>query len=376
MENNARKIVVAGLICLDLTPVLKQKPVTRIDEVMQPGKLVHSNGIIIHIGGAVANTGLGLKKLGADALLMAKVGDDFFGHIIIDELKHYDAADYIKVSENHSTSYSIVIAIPGIDRIFIHDAGVSDTFSIEDLNLDVIKKASIFHFGYPPTMRNMYINGGAECIKIFKTVKELGVATSVDMAVVDPGSGSGREDWYSIVKNLIPHVDFFLPSAEELSFMIDREGYNQLVKKADKGDIMNVISREYVKELADTLISWGAKVVLVKCGVSGIYMRTGSREQMEKIGDSIKDTMRGWEDVDYFQPSFDPGKVLSGTGAGDASIAGFLYAIQCGYPWKRCVELAAAAGASCVTAYDSLSGLKPLSELNKMIEAGWPLLKW
>lgn len=38
---------------------------------------------------------------------------------------------------------------------------------------------------------------------------------------------------------------------------------------------------------------------------------------------------------------------------------------------EQCMHLAAATGASCVAAYDALSGLKPLKELEKKIEAGW-----
>ena len=38
---------------------------------------------------------------------------------------------------------------------------------------------------------------------------------------------------------------------------------------------------------------------------------------------------------------------------------------------EECMHLAAAAGASCVAAYDALSGLKPLDELRKKIASGW-----
>ena len=37
----------------------------------------------------------------------------------------------------------------------------------------------------------------------------------------------------------------------------------------------------------------------------------------------------------------------------------------------ECARLAAATGASCVTAYDALSGLLPFEELRQKMEAGW-----
>jgi sugar/nucleoside kinase (ribokinase family) len=52
-----------------------------------------------------------------------------------------------------------------------------------------------------------------------------------------------------------------------------------------------------------------------------------------------------------------------------------LTAVLKGYPPEHCVRLAAAAGASCVTAYDALSGLLPFEELEKKIDQGWEKAK-
>ncbi len=78
-----------------------------------------------------------------------------------------------------------------------------------------------------------------------------------------------------------------------------------------------------------------------------------------------------WGDLEFFEKSFVPDVILSGTGAGDTSIAAFLKAALDGYPPKRCVQLAAATGASCITAYDALSGLKSFPELIRRIGSGW-----
>ena len=42
-----------------------------------------------------------------------------------------------------------------------------------------------------------------------------------------------------------------------------------------------------------------------------------------------------------------------------------------GYPVERCIQLAAAQGASCVEEVDTLSGLHTLPELEAKIAAGW-----
>ena len=79
-----------------------------------------------------------------------------------------------------------------------------------------------------------------------------------------------------------------------------------------------------------------------------------------------------WSYREGFEPSYIPEQVVSGTGAGDTSIAAFLTAMLNGKSLADCLHLAAAEGASCVAAIDALSGLKTLDELQQKISAGWP----
>lgn len=72
-----------------------------------------------------------------------------------------------------------------------------------------------------------------------------------------------------------------------------------------------------------------------------------------------------------FEKSYVPERILSGTGAGDTSIAAFLTAMLERYPLEEAMQLATATGASCVAAYDALSGLHPLDELSEKIKNGW-----
>ena len=78
-----------------------------------------------------------------------------------------------------------------------------------------------------------------------------------------------------------------------------------------------------------------------------------------------------WADIALFEKSYQPERVLFATGAGDTSIAAFLTSMLSGKTPERCVQLAAATGACCVAAYDALSGLKSLEELEWKIDDGW-----
>lgn len=345
------KIIAAGHICLDITPLFPAEKTGAAAELLLPGTLLRMEGADVHTGGSVANTGLALRFFGADVRLMGKLGDDAFGRMILDILAAHgcDGAD-MAVEKGGVSSYSVVLAIPGQDRIFLHAPGVNDSFCCEDLDFKRIAEARHFHFGYPPLMRRMYENGGAELVTLFRRVKAMGLSTSLDMAAVDPASEAGRQDWKAILRAVVPYVDYFLPSAEELCFMLDRGRYGEWMSRG--GDVTATldIARD-IRPLADELLAMGAHTVLIKCGAKGLYYRT--------------------EETEGFQKSFVPDRVCSATGAGDSCIAAFLAAVLEGKTLENAAALAAAAGASCVSGYDAISGLKPLQELESRIAAGW-----
>ena len=64
-----KKVIVAGHICIDITPEIKGKPAGSIQDLFSPGSLINVGAADIHTGGLVANTGLAMKFLGADVSL-------------------------------------------------------------------------------------------------------------------------------------------------------------------------------------------------------------------------------------------------------------------------------------------------------------------
>ena len=53
-----KKVIVAGHICLDITPVFPGKKIRSLGEFLTPGKLLNVEAADVHTGGSVANTGL------------------------------------------------------------------------------------------------------------------------------------------------------------------------------------------------------------------------------------------------------------------------------------------------------------------------------
>ncbi len=349
-----KTVAAAGHICLDITPIFGNGAVCNVSDILKPGRLVQMNGINIHTGGSVANTGLALMKLGNNVKLLGKIGTDEFGQLILSILKQegYERTSDMIISPDSTTSYSVVLAIPGIDRIFLHDPGANDTFCYDDIDFDAIRDSSLFHFGYPSIMKRMYADNGSELVHIFKTAKDRHMQTSLDLAAADPDSEAGHADWCRILGNVLPYTDYFVPSFEELCFMVDRGKYDTLSASSGNGDILAQINiNRDIVPLAESVIKMGAHVVMIKCGSKGIYYRSRTE--------------------DGFIKSYRPSKIISATGAGDTCIAAFLTSILNGYSLPDSVKLAAAEGASCVEAVDALSGLRSLTELEQKIRTGW-----
>ena len=360
-----KKMIAAGHICLDITPVFPpERKSGSVAELLVPGRLLNVGAADIHTGGSVANTGLALKKLGVDVKLLGKVGDDELGSIVRRIAAEHGAGGLL-VDKDCRTSYSVVLAIPGLDRIFLHDPGANDSFRAGGIPDEALTDCDLFHSGYPPIMRGMFVNGGAELISLMKRVRSRGIATSLDLAAVDPASEAGCADWRGILSGTLPFVDFFVPSFEELCFMLDRERYERLA--AMGGDMTEKLSIEDdVIPLAEDCLSMGAGAVLIKCGTAGLYL--SCREDLT-AGERLGLDCEGWRGVSGHVPCYKAERVLSATGAGDTCIAAFLTAAAMGKAPLRCAELAAAEGAWAVTSYDSLGGLKPIEYLEAWIDA-------
>jgi sugar/nucleoside kinase (ribokinase family) len=361
--------VVAGHICLDIFPEIVAAGNERFLARVQPGHLVEIGPATFSTGGPVSNTGLVLHKLGVPTRLMAKIGADLFGQTIRDILTAYspELARGMIVDEASSTSYSLILSPPGVDRIFLHSPGANHTFGAADVDYGLVAPADVFHFGYPPVMRRMYENGGREMAEIFARVKTLGVLTSLDMAFPDPDSPAGKADWRTIFKTVLPSVDIFLPSIEELLFCLDRPLYDQLA--GPEGKLLQRITPERLHAVSAELLGMGVKIVVIKLGGRGLYVRTAAADLIRGLGHGMD--AAAWGGRELWAPCFQV-DVVGTTGSGDSTIAGFLAALLRGLPPEEAAAMAVAAGACNVEAADALSGLRSWEATRARMAAGWP----
>jgi sugar/nucleoside kinase (ribokinase family) len=355
-------IVVAGHICLDIIPDWRIGSIKTII----PGHILEMSGLKLSTGGAVANTGIALKKLGINTALLGKVGADAFGKVILEILKKEDKtlAENMIISGNEVSSYTIVLNPPDTDRIFLHYPGPNHSFTASDIPYEKIKSSRIFHFGYPPLMQKFYENDGKELVKMFQRIRKMKIITSLDMAMPDPESPAGRVDWFKFFKNVLPMVDIFMPSIDELLYMLNPEKFYKISEKKERFDIV------LLNQLAGQLIDYGTKVVAIKLGDQGLYLRT---YQTQKSNLSYIINHKDWDYRQLLSPCFAT-EVKGTTGTGDATIAGFLAQLLEGGEPEKCITLATAVGACCVEAIDATDGIRPLPEIIKRVTSGWERL--
>ena len=365
----AKKIVVAGHVSLDLTPKFNMKTgVSSIGDVIKPGKLVNVGKVAIAPGGCVTNTGLALKKFGADVRLIAKVGKDEFADILYEKYREQGAEPNFIVSEDDATSYTIVIAPKGCDRAFLHDSAANDSFKEEDIDYEVVKEADYFHFGYPTLMKEFYRSDKDELQNMYRKVKKLNLITSLDVTAVDPESETADIDWNKRLSEVLPYVDFFMPSIEELCLMLDREKYYEMQKRGSDDVCLYLSLSEDVIPMAEKVLNLGCKGVLIKCGAAGLFLMTADSSRMKELSENV--SVEKWADKKIFQNSYVPDRILSGTGAGDTSIAAFIYGMCNEMSPEDTLKIAAGTGASCITEYDTLSGLLSIEALKNKIQNG------
>ena len=138
-DNKRFDVACCGHICLDIIPEIPDIGYQKMEDIFRPGKLVNINRVTINTGGPVANTGLVLTRLGAKVAFMAKVGEDDFGWIIRQRLAGAGNVQGLTSQKDSDSSYSIVIAPPNIDRMFLHNPAANDTFTAQDINFPLIK---------------------------------------------------------------------------------------------------------------------------------------------------------------------------------------------------------------------------------------------
>ena len=350
-------VVVAGHICLDVIPALPPDPERR---ALLPGSLDMIGAATLAVGGCVGNTGIALHRLGLRTHLVARVADDPLGAVLRDLVRASlpDGSTHLRMTPGQSASYSVVLNRPGEDRAIGHFPGVNDTFVAADVAPALLRDAALLHVGYPPLMAALVADDGRELGRLLATARDNRVATSLDMANANLDADGGGVRWGELLAAVLPDVDVFLPSLDEACHMLGRR------VQRDESGAPTLVS---VGRLADELLALGVAIAGVKLGDHGLYVRTARAARITRVPRPLSPA---WADRELYSTVFEA-DVVGTAGAGDTTIAGFLFGLLGGMSPEDAVTAACAVGGSSTEAPDGTSGVPPWPEIERRVAGGW-----
>lgn len=280
------------------------KPVEKIPE---KGKLTLVGSTELHIGGCAVNTGVTLKKLGVETGIIGKVGNDSLGRFLIGRLKN-EGLDIsgIKVSKTASTSGTAVLVHADGERSFIHSIGANADLTIDDADASFIRNFDIFHIAGAFLMPGF---DGPPMARALKNAKQQGLTTCLDTC----WDATGK--WMELLKDSLPHVDYFLPSIEEA----------KMLTGMDKPE-----------DISHFFFDRGVKNVCLKMGHAGSFAANAGESH---FFDALK--------ID----------VVDTTGSGDGYVAGFIAGLVRGFSFEKCGMMANLVGAKTATSVGATSGI-------------------
>lgn len=246
--------------------------------------LYEGSTFIKKAGGAPANVGAAISKLGGKAIFAGKVGKDPFGDFLGKTLLNagVDISLLVK-DEKVNTTLAFVALQENGERDFIFNRGADELLEYQELSEEIIRKCEIMHFGSATALL------GGPLKETYLQVMELANKLNVFIAF-DPNF---REDLWR---------------GNEAEF-IDRSKrcfrYVDFVKVSDTE--MRIISgQESLQQGLMIFHGLGAKIVAVTLGAEGTLISNGQNAEMVP---SIKI------------------KPVDSTGAGDAFVGAVLYQI-------------------------------------------------
>jgi len=359
--------VVAGYLGVDIAPGFAKRESVTLAELFRPGRLIETEGLHFSLGGVVANTGLAMRKFGQRVELMGCVGNDVLGDMAVANFAQEGVTRGIRRSPA-GTAYGIVIAPPGMDRIFLEDPGCNRIFSADDIDYELVGQSRLFHFGYPPLMDALWSDGGVKLRELLERARGQRATVSLDMTLPDPGAPAGKADWRAILSAVLPFVDIFVPSIEELLFMLEPQIYSHIAERTAGGDIIDAIPDGEYGRIAGKVLAMGVKVLLVKAGHKGAYLHTGDLEELNSSALRLSDRV-GCPQGAWIPPfPVESGRFRNASGAGDCAVAGFLAALLKNENIMTAGQYAMMAGRDNLYGQDALSGLVEWSHMSKSLK--------
>ena len=214
MKKKKYDVLVVGELNVDLI-------LNKIDSFPEKGKEKLAKEMTITLGSSSAIFASNMSSLGASVSFLGKIGKDSFGDLIIKSLKKKNVSTEMIIQDKAVNTGATIVLNFDEDRANITYPGAMDYLDINDVTEEKLIQARHLHYSsffLQPALR-------PDVEKMFKTAKELGLTTSLDLQW-DPS-----EKWEFDYKNILPYVDIFLPNEVELLSLTGENNLNSAIIK-------------------------------------------------------------------------------------------------------------------------------------------------
>jgi sugar/nucleoside kinase (ribokinase family) len=277
------------------------------------GRLVLLDEISLHTGGCAVNTASTLARFEIPVEVIGRVGEDALGDFLLDALEGRGVGTGgVAVDPETGTSATMVMVDEDGERRFLHHIGANAHLSLDDVDFDLVRRASILHVAGALVLPSL---DGEPTAELLRRAREAGIITFLDTV----WDATGR--WMSVLRPALPYVDYFVPSLPEARALT---------------------GREEPEAAARALLDEGVGTVGLKMGAEGALVVTSEGELLQV-------------------PAYEV-NVVDATGAGDAFAAGFITGVWKGWSLEKSARFANAVGALCVTGTGAAGGIRSFAE--------------
>lgn len=271
------------------------------------------------IGGSAGITAHAFARLGRAVSVVAAVGTDHLGDVVLDALTSAGVGTQTVVRRAGVPTGLSVVLSRGFDRAILTLPGTIPTLTADEVEAAI---------DATPDLRHVHVSAlflqpalAAQLPRVLAAAHARGVTTSLDTNDDPLGTWLGLDD-------LLPHVDVLLPNRSEVL----------------------ALARQSDPHRAAARLAAAGPLVVVKDGADGAFATTPDGQLTTAPGH--------------------PRTPVDATGAGDTFDAAFLDSWLAQHPLARCLHRAVQAGALSVSAVGGTAGQPTRDDLDDLATAG------